>query len=68
MGASFTAMAATHAQATVSADLTQRIQAVRRLLPILRFNKTPRVEAGIKRLRRYRRKWNDALMTYTDLH
>jgi DNA-binding MarR family transcriptional regulator/GNAT superfamily N-acetyltransferase len=30
MGASFTAMAATHAQATVSADLTQRIQAVRR--------------------------------------
>jgi hypothetical protein len=39
-------------------------QAVRRILPIMRFNNTPRV-SGLKRLRRYRRKWNDALQTYT---
>jgi hypothetical protein len=34
-------------------------------MPIVRFHKTPRVELGLKRLRRYRRKWNDALQTYT---
>lgn len=42
-----------------------RIQAVRRILPVTRFNLIPRVELGMKRLRRFRRKWNDALQTYT---
>ena len=41
-----------------------RIQAVRGVLPMVRFNLTPRVEQGLKRLRRYRRKMNDALGTY----
>jgi phage terminase large subunit len=50
------------ASKTADAD---RIAAVRRILPITRFHKTPRVEAGIKRLRRFRRKYNDALQTYT---
>jgi hypothetical protein len=50
------------ASKTADAD---RIAAVRRLLPIMRFNRTPRVEAGIKRLRRFRRKFNDSLQTYT---
>lgn len=49
----------------VAAKQGDRIQAVRRILPITRFNHTPRVEQGLKRLRRYRRKWNDALQTYT---
>lgn len=49
----------------VATDDADRIQAVRRILPIVRFNKTPRVEVGIKRLRRFRRKFNDALGTYT---
>ncbi len=49
----------------VPAKPADRIQAVRRILPITRFNKSPRVELGLKRLRRYRRKWNDALQTYT---
>jgi phage terminase large subunit len=46
-------------------DPADRIQAVRRILPIVRFNNTSRVEVGLKRLRRYRRKFNDALQTYT---
>lgn len=50
----------------VPAKNEDRIQAVRRILPICRFNKTHRVEMGLKRLRRYRRKWNDALQTYTE--
>lgn len=52
------------AQGVATSD-ADRIQAVRRILPIVRFNKTPRVEVGIKRLRRFRRKFNDALGTYT---
>ena len=44
---------------------SDRIQAVRRILPIVKFNKTPRVELGLKRLRRFRRKFNDVLGTYT---
>lgn len=44
---------------------SDRIAAVRALLPKVRFNATSRVEAGLKRLRRYRRKWNDALNSYT---
>lgn len=43
----------------------ERVTAVRRLLPLCRFHHTPRVEQGLKRLRRYRRKWNDALNSYT---
>jgi phage terminase large subunit len=49
----------------VPAKPPDRIQAVRRILPFTRFNDTPRVQLGLKRLRRYRRKWNDALQTYT---
>lgn len=48
-----------------AANPADRIQAVRRILPVLRFNNTPRVAVGLKRLRRYRRKWNDQLQTYT---
>lgn len=43
----------------------ERIAASRRLLPATRFNNTERVQLGLKRLRRYQRKWNDALGTYT---
>ena len=43
----------------------ERVNAVRRILPVTRFNNTARVQEGIKRLRRYRRKWNDNLGTYT---
>jgi len=49
----------------VPAKPADRVQAVRRILPVTRFNMTPRVELGLKRLRRYRRKWNDALQSYT---
>ena len=48
-----------------AANPEERISAVRRLLPQVRFNDTPRVQLGLKRLRRYRRKFNDALGTYT---
>lgn len=49
----------------VATDPSDRIAAVRKLLPLTRFHLTPRVELGLKRLRRYRRRWNDALGTYT---
>jgi hypothetical protein len=42
-----------------------RIAAVRALLPLVRFNATPRVTLGLKRLRSYKRRRNDALGTYT---
>lgn len=48
--------------ATKPAD---RINAVRKLLPMCRFNKTSRVEVGLARLRRYARKWNDSLQSYS---
>lgn len=41
-----------------------RVNAVRQLLPITRFNHSKRVAKGIQRLRRYSRKKNDALGTY----
>lgn len=41
-----------------------RIASLRKMLPITRFNQTKRVDVGLKRLRRYRRKWNDHLQTY----
>jgi phage terminase large subunit len=43
----------------------ERIAASRKLLPITRFNNTQRVQTGIKRLRSYRRKWNDAMQSFT---
>lgn len=43
----------------------ERINAVRRILPVLHFNNTKRVQVGLSRLRRYSRKWNDAMQTYT---
>lgn len=43
----------------------ERINAVRDVVPKVRFNLTPRVDIGLKRLRRYRRKFSDALGTYT---
>ncbi len=48
--------------ATKPAD---RINAVRKLLPICHFNNTNRVQVGMARLRRYARKWNDSMQTYT---
>lgn len=43
----------------------ERIAASRRILPMVRFNHTPRVEQGLKRLRRYRKKWNNSLNSFT---
>lgn len=43
----------------------ERINAARRLIPLTRFNRTPRVMLGVSRLRRYSRKMNDTLGTYT---
>lgn len=43
----------------------ERVAATRELLPTVRFHKCPRVEKGIKRLRNYSRKRNDAMGTYT---
>ncbi len=48
--------------ATKPAD---RINAVRRLLPVCHFNDTGRVQTGLQRLRRYARKWSDSMQTYT---
>lgn len=42
----------------------ERINAVRRILPICEFNQTKRVMLGLQRLRRYSRKKNEALGTY----
>lgn len=44
----------------------ERVNAARALLPRTRFNTAnPRVALGVKRLRRYRRKYNDTLESYT---
>ncbi len=50
----------------VPAKPGDRVAAVRRIMPSVYFNQIPRVQQGIKRLRRYRRKWNDSLQTYTE--
>lgn len=42
----------------------ERINATRQILPIARFNRTPRVTLGISRLRRYSRKRNETMNTY----
>lgn len=49
----------------VAVNPEDRIAAVRALLPIVRFNLTPRVKIGMQRLQRYRRKYSDTLQTYT---
>ncbi len=49
----------------VPANPEDRVAASRALLPLVRFNNTPRVAKGIARLRRYSRKMNDQLGTYT---
>lgn len=43
----------------------ERVNAARVLLPRMRFNRTPRVMLGVSRLRRYSRKLNETLGTYT---
>lgn len=44
----------------------ERINAVRALLPIIRFNTAnPRVKVGLNRLRRYSRRYNETLETFT---
>jgi len=56
----------------VATDPADRVNATRRLLPVVRFNRTKRVMNGVSRLRRYSRKMNDQLGTYTtplhDIH
>lgn len=49
----------------VPAKAGERENAVRVLLPSVRFHDTPRVQAGISRLRRYSRKRNEQLGIYT---
>jgi phage terminase large subunit len=47
----------------------ERVNAMRSLFPVLRFHHSFRVNLGLKRLRRYSRKFNDAMGTYsTPLH
>lgn len=49
----------------VPAKPEERVAAMRRILPVMYFDGSNyRVQAGLKRLRRYRRKWNDSLQTY----
>ena len=49
----------------VAQNPVERINAVRRILPILHFANNSRVAVGLRRLRRYRRRWNDSMQTYT---
>lgn len=56
-------------QAGAQQGASERINAVRRVLPIVSFNNTKRVQIGLSRLRRYARRWNDQMQTYqTPLH
>ena len=48
----------------VAAKPEERIQAVKALLPYCYFNETDRVMRGVKRLRRYSRKFNEQMETY----
>jgi phage terminase large subunit len=44
----------------------ERINAVRAILPVMRFNTAnPRVKIGLNRVRRYSRRYNDSLQTFT---
>ncbi len=49
----------------VATNPADRINAVRRLLPVAYFNNTGRVQVGLSRLRRYARKFNEGMKTYT---
>jgi phage terminase large subunit len=49
----------------VATNPADRINAVRKLLPVCHFNNTGRVQVGLSRLRRYARKWNDSMQSYT---
>lgn len=51
----------------IAQDPQERINASRRLLPICEFHQSKRVMLGISRLRRYSRKMNEALGTYTGI-
>lgn len=42
----------------------ERINAVRAILPLTYFDSNERVRHGLKRLRSYRRKWNESLATF----
>lgn len=48
----------------VAANPQDRINAVRQIIPMCRFNQSKRVMVGLSRLRRYSRKLNNALGTY----
>lgn len=43
----------------------ERINATRRILPVMHFDNNRRVAVGLARLRRYSRRWNDSMQTYT---
>jgi phage terminase large subunit len=43
----------------------ERINATRKVLPMMYFNDSKRVQLGISRLRRYSRKFNESMQTYT---
>ena len=43
-----------------------KVAAIRALLPLVKFNNTRRVMLGVARLRRYSRRWNEAMQTYGD--
>lgn len=49
----------------VATNPANRIDAVRRLLPVCHFNNTGRVQVGISRLRRYSRKLNETMGLYS---
>lgn len=57
-------MPLTSIQRGVAQDPEERINALRRLLPIVEFLQSKRVMLGLSRLRRYSRKRNEALGTY----
>jgi phage terminase large subunit len=49
----------------VATNPDNRINAVRAILPVTCFHSTKRVMTGVSRLRRYSRKFNDSMQTYT---
>ncbi len=51
----------TNVKRGVATNPADRVAAVRELLPFVRFHNSERVALGLKRLRRYSRKFNDAM-------
>ena len=51
----------------IAANPRTRIAAVRSLLPLAKFVPKASVEFGVKRLRDYRRRYNESLQTYTEI-